>query len=698
MPVVEISRIQVRRGQENQTGVPVLESGEFGWASDTEHLYIGLRRVDGGARDANVRILTENDLRNFFSSGSSLSNNTSTAYTYRDGLAIATSSTNYLTSSTVLDEIVRLQREKLDDIVNVKDFGAIGDGYNDDTGPIQAAIISLFSTDRQSDLGLLPRGVANADSALFKTIYFPSGDYKITGKIWLHAFTKLVGEGKENTRIRQMNQQTFFATVDTNITDNPGAADFFPVNYEDFPNYVGIENMTLVHTTGSSVVSTSTPFIQLNCSSHSHIKNVRMVGTYTTSSNITQGYAGIELRSVNNQWNTKDITIENCEFEALNVGIRSNHDIDHLYINNNFFKELNRGVSFCDEIWYTDPIGSDLRRFTNYGPRYAKITNNYFDDILREAIHIGAGNFTGGLTTATSTGTYHVSMNNIFKKVGNLSSYNMDNSTGTSIIKFVPKNNVSRNDVFYRYDYELAYYDSNTSTFVQLIEGNTAIESDVVRANQVSAGTSATVILIPLNGNPQYVNIKYHMYNYATGVDQVDRRGNLDIYIPSGYSPTVSFMDNYNFNNNDASSYSNWITGINGNTRTYQVKLWNRNPPGSGATFNVTNPNTLGTGTYTVTLVSGGSNYEIGDTLTLSGIYFSTGTTVSTSPTNDVVVSVFALSGSSIASGGFTFVGTAATVTNTTTFFISTTSFSRLGGSGAGTSLFLDHQLSIMTV
>ena len=42
MAVIEIAKIQVRRGQENQTGIPVLDSGEFGWASDTEHLYIGL--------------------------------------------------------------------------------------------------------------------------------------------------------------------------------------------------------------------------------------------------------------------------------------------------------------------------------------------------------------------------------------------------------------------------------------------------------------------------------------------------------------------------------------------------------------------------------------------------------------------------------------------------------------------------------
>jgi hypothetical protein len=67
MAVIEIARIQVRRGQENQTGIPLLSGGEFAWGADTENLYIGLRREDGGARDANVRILTENDLRLFSS-------------------------------------------------------------------------------------------------------------------------------------------------------------------------------------------------------------------------------------------------------------------------------------------------------------------------------------------------------------------------------------------------------------------------------------------------------------------------------------------------------------------------------------------------------------------------------------------------------------------------------------------------------
>ena len=42
MAVVQISRIQMRRGQKNAgSGLPQLASGEIGWAVDTQEMYIG---------------------------------------------------------------------------------------------------------------------------------------------------------------------------------------------------------------------------------------------------------------------------------------------------------------------------------------------------------------------------------------------------------------------------------------------------------------------------------------------------------------------------------------------------------------------------------------------------------------------------------------------------------------------------------
>ena len=49
MAVVQISRIQVRRGKKGTDNVPQLASGELGWAIDTQEFYIGNGSVSEGA-------------------------------------------------------------------------------------------------------------------------------------------------------------------------------------------------------------------------------------------------------------------------------------------------------------------------------------------------------------------------------------------------------------------------------------------------------------------------------------------------------------------------------------------------------------------------------------------------------------------------------------------------------------------------
>ena len=63
MAVVQISKIQIRRGQKNQgSGLPQLSSGELGWAIDSQELYVGNGAVSEGApRVGNTKILTEHD-------------------------------------------------------------------------------------------------------------------------------------------------------------------------------------------------------------------------------------------------------------------------------------------------------------------------------------------------------------------------------------------------------------------------------------------------------------------------------------------------------------------------------------------------------------------------------------------------------------------------------------------------------------
>ena len=63
MAIVSISRIQIRRGKKNVgSGLPQLAGGEFGWAIDTQELFLGNASVaEGAPSGGNTKNLTEHD-------------------------------------------------------------------------------------------------------------------------------------------------------------------------------------------------------------------------------------------------------------------------------------------------------------------------------------------------------------------------------------------------------------------------------------------------------------------------------------------------------------------------------------------------------------------------------------------------------------------------------------------------------------
>ena len=72
--------------------------------------------------------------------------------------------------------VQRTVESKLQDVVSVKDFGAVGDGSNDDTAEIQAALDSISSTGGK--------------------VVIPRGKYKLTSTITIPAYVTLEGEGR----------------------------------------------------------------------------------------------------------------------------------------------------------------------------------------------------------------------------------------------------------------------------------------------------------------------------------------------------------------------------------------------------------------------------------------------------------------------------------------------------------------------
>lgn len=175
MAVVQISRIQHRRGL--QQDLPNLASAELGWSLDDRRLFIGNGLIGEGAPvEGRTEILTEHtDIL-------SLAN----GYTFK-GLSAGF---QVVTGVDALHPIVRTLQDKLDDYVSVKDFGAVGNGINDDTAAIQRALERTYGSS-QSQIA----------SGRHRTIYFPAGTYRVTGTINIPPYTRIQGEGKRTTTI-----------------------------------------------------------------------------------------------------------------------------------------------------------------------------------------------------------------------------------------------------------------------------------------------------------------------------------------------------------------------------------------------------------------------------------------------------------------------------------------------------------------
>jgi hypothetical protein len=83
-------------------------------------------------------------------------------------------------------------------VINVFDFGAVGDGVTDDTAAIQAAV----------------------NAAAGKTLYFPEGTYLVSGLLGYPCVTlpvigiRIVGAGKYNAIVKTISQAAMFVGID----------------------------------------------------------------------------------------------------------------------------------------------------------------------------------------------------------------------------------------------------------------------------------------------------------------------------------------------------------------------------------------------------------------------------------------------------------------------------------------------------
>ena len=273
MAVVQISKIQVRRGQKNSnSGVPQLSSAEFAWAVDTQELFIGNGSVQEGAPYVgNTKILTEHD----------------------NILDLAASYQFASNDNSISQSVPRTLQAKTDEYVSVLDFGAVGNGSTDNVTAFETAFEQLFR---------------NSNEDYKKVLIVPNGDYLFESDLEIPSGVILKGETQLGAKLIINNRNIQFVT-----STGLGFASFDSSNR---PSNIEISNLTVQRTSGQMVISGIT---------NSVIKDVKFVGSYelgdAVSSIDTEPSAVFWL---NNLVGTRvnNVKFDNCLFEANSVSVK----------------------------------------------------------------------------------------------------------------------------------------------------------------------------------------------------------------------------------------------------------------------------------------------------------------------------------------------------------------------------------------
>lgn len=501
MAVIEIAKIQVRRGQAGVTGLPQLDAGEFGWATDQQKLYIGNGNTDqngdGAPTVGNTEILTEHTVSNLFN----LPN-----YNYKGN---ATVSREGFTGPLGSGNTYRTYQQKLDDIVSIADFGVVGDGFyntpvvNGIGGApvyqqIQTAIDTIFNNSDKLD----PRSR--------KKLLFPAGTYAITGTIFVPPYANIIGEGADRTVLNVITTASAMQLKDANglVLESLTAMDHVPG--------VVIEGVSF---RSAAIPSQAQPLLRIDCGTDCQVKQCKFTGTYTSQLTAT-GYAGVEIRG-QGAVTTENLLIEDSVFDSLFYGVASNYDVNDVVITSNKFNNLYTGVA-----WAEAPATGN-----HVGPYRSKILHNVFTDVKREGIYVGAND--------RDNPTNHISSFNSFSNVG---------GTSTAIITFQSNGNTSIED---RFDRDLTFKTANSTTFyTPSIVGNVFYQPEVayltaIRNTALSGASEVT--RFPYGGVDQTISMKYSIISTATSYV---RKGNLTIN-PTGVlgggstTATVTLADSY---------------------------------------------------------------------------------------------------------------------------------------------------------
>ena len=481
MPIVQISRIQHRRGK--KTDLPQLAAGELGWVIDDQKLYIGNGTVaDGAPAVGNTEIMT---------AGSSAFT-TALTHTYKGYLG---DSTPIVTGAS--GDVSRTLQARLDDYVSVKEFGAVGDDSTADVAAIQRAIDEIYSDTDQDD------------ARSRRVLFFPAGTYKINASLTIPPYAHLVGEGPDKTIIKNSASAPALVTEDDdgqvfgNIGDSEATT----------PTQIQISNMTIRTTVaygGLSIDNATKVFVD----------NVKFQGTYVSGDSDSTISKGVTVRSTT-ALPCANVVFNQCQFTGFARLVDLSYDVTNVRFTN------------CDfsTAYYGALLGETVDGSTNgltKGPRDIHFNGNSWSTIGQQAIYVKQTSTTTGSQTRNviSYGNWYAETvaNNFggVQSIAEVPVLQFDNDECTSILDFFERTDQRDTDFGDSTD------PSNAPPEVQGIGLHRKAVKQITLSDNQSSATD-TGIYLP-GFNDKGVRITYKMNRgskYRTGVFTISAAGEL---------------------------------------------------------------------------------------------------------------------------------------------------------------------------